>query len=306
MPEIDFKFPTSGDRNLKFQYSWFNSFVWLVYSDKEDGAYCRFCVSFGIKSIGKGGHERPNFFVKTAFRHWKKALEKFREHQTKRYHKDAMDDGQNFKLIYENKKNDVISEIDKGRKQQQLENRQKLIPIIRAILFCGRQGIAIRGHRDDGNLLIDMPKENDGNFRALLRFAIESGDHTLEHHLKTASANAMYISHRIQNEIIDTAGKLITANIVQQVNKSRYFTVIADESTDVSGIEQFSMCFRYVDKCDGEYIIRENFVCFVPVEDVTGKGLANTLLTTMKDIGINLAYMRGQGKHKYLTMFVLL
>jgi len=82
--------------------------------------------------------------------------------------------------------------------------------------------------------------------------------------------------------------------------------VIADESTDISGIEQFSMCFRYVDKCDGEYVIREDFVCFVPVVDVTGKGLANTLLTTMKDIGINLAYMRGQGKPEYLTMFVLL
>lgn len=66
------------------------------------------------------------------------------------------------------------------------------------------------------------------------------------------------------------------------------------------------MCFRYVDKCDGEYVIREDFVCFVPEVDVTGKGLANTLLTTMKDIGINLAYMRDHGKPEYLTMFVLL
>jgi len=149
-----------------------------------------------------------------------------------------------------------------------------------------------------------MPKENDGNFRALLRFAIESGGHALENHFKTASANALYTSHRIQNEIIDTAGKLITANIVQRINKSRYFTVIAYESTDISVIEQFSMCFRYVDKCDGEYVIREDFVCFVPVVDLTGKRLVNTLLTTMMDIGINLAYMRGQGKSEYLTMFM--
>jgi len=64
------------------------------------------------------------FFVETAFRDWKKALEKkIRKHQTKKYHKDAMEDVQNFKLVYENKKkNDVITVIDKGRKQQ-LENR---------------------------------------------------------------------------------------------------------------------------------------------------------------------------------------
>lgn len=100
-------------------------------------------------------------------------------------------------------------------------------------MFCGRQDVAMRGHRDDGNLLIDMPKGNDGNFRALLRFAIESGDHTLENHFKTASANAMYTSHHIQNEIIETAGKLIIANIVQRINKSRYFLCVFDMSISV-------------------------------------------------------------------------
>lgn len=296
IPDIDFNFPISGKRNLKFQHSWLRSFVWLVYSATEDGAYCRYCVSFGSNSVGKGGHQNTNIFVQTAFRDWKKALDKFREHQNKKYHKDAMEDGQNFKLIYENQKSDVISEIDKGRKIQQLENRQKLIPIIRAVFLCGRQGIALRGHRDQGSLSLNMPKENDGNFRALLRYAIESGDQVLVNHLNTAGTNATYISYRIQNEIIDAAGKRITMNIVQRINKSGYFSAIADESTDVSGIEQFSICVRYVDKIDKEYIIREDFLCFIPVEDVTGKGLANTLLATMKDIGVNLANMRGQGK----------
>ncbi|CAI6356965.1 unnamed protein product [Macrosiphum euphorbiae] len=205
-----------------------------------------------------------------------------------------MEDGQNFKLIYEKRKSDVISEIDKGRKIQQLENRHKLIPIVRAVLLCGRQGLALRGHRDQGSLSRKMPVENDGNFRALLRYALDNGDQALANHLNTAGANSTYLSYRIQNEIIDAAGKQITTNIVQRVNKSRYFSVIADESTDVSGIEQFSICARFVDKMD-EYKIREDFLCFIPVEDVTGKGLANTLLTTMENIGINLANMRGQG-----------
>ncbi|XP_050540289.1 zinc finger MYM-type protein 1-like [Daktulosphaira vitifoliae] len=203
-----------------------------------------------------------------------------------------MEDGQNFKMIYENRKCGVISEINKGRKIQQLENRKKLIPIIRAVLLCGRQGLAIRGHRDQGPLSLKMPQENDGNFRALLRYSLNSGDQVLANHLNTAGANSIY---RIQNEIIDAAGKQITTNIVQRVNKSGYFSVIADESTDVSGIEQFSICARFVDKIDDDYIIREDFLCFIPVEDVTGKGLANTLLTKMKYIGINLVNMRGQG-----------
>ncbi len=72
-----------------------------------------------------------------------------------------------------------------------------MVPIVRAILFCGRQGIALRGHRDDGPLLSDVPEVNDGNFRALLRFAIESGDSILNDHLKTANANATYISKTV-------------------------------------------------------------------------------------------------------------
>ena len=84
IPDVDFKFPTSGKRNLKFQHSWLRSFVWLVYSAAEDGAYCRYCVSFGSNSVGKGGHQNTNLLVQTAFQDWKKALEKFREHQKKK------------------------------------------------------------------------------------------------------------------------------------------------------------------------------------------------------------------------------
>lgn len=266
-----------------------------MYSHNEDGAYCRFCIAFGLQSVGKGGHQETNMFVQIAFRNWKKALEKFKEHQSKEYHKVAVDNAQNFKLVYDNQKRDIVSEIDKGRKQQQQENRKKIIPIIRAVLLCGRQGLALRGHRDTGSLLLHMPEENDGNFRALLRFAIESGDRNLEDHLKSASVNATYLSARIQNEIIVAAGKLITMNIVKRVNESKCFSVLADETTDVSGIEQFSICVRYVDHNEGGYVVREDFLGFVPVEDVTGQGLANTLLTTLKDMGVNLDCMRGQG-----------
>jgi len=117
-------------------------------------------------------------------------------------------------------------------------------------LLCGRQGLALRGHRDKGSLLLKMPVENDGNFRALLCYALDNGDQALANHLNTVGANSTYLSYRIQNEIIDAAVKQITTNIVQRVNKSRYFSVIADESTDVSGIEQFSICARFVDNID--------------------------------------------------------
>lgn len=84
--------------------------------------------------------------------------------------------------------------------------------LVDKILQCGRQGIALRGHKDDGPLSFNMPEVNDGNFRALLYLAIESGDSALNDHLKTANANATYVSKNIQNQMINAAGALIYAS----------------------------------------------------------------------------------------------
>jgi hypothetical protein len=128
----------------------------------------------------------------------------------------------------------VISEIDQGRKRQQLENRRKLTPNIRAILLCGRQGLALRGNHNYGPLSMKVSKENYGHFRAFLRYAIECGDIELHQHLQNASVNASYLSPRIQNEIIDTAGRIFTNKIMECINKAKCFASIADETKDVS------------------------------------------------------------------------
>ncbi|GBM43804.1 hypothetical protein AVEN_225696-1 [Araneus ventricosus] len=65
-------------------------------------------------------------------------------------------------------------------------------------------------------------------------------------------------------------------------------------------IEQFSLCVRYVE--DQKYKIREDFLTFVPVYEVTGAGLANTVLETLSILGLDLKKMRGQGYDGAATM----
>ena len=148
-----------------------------------------------------------------------------------------------------------------------------MTPIIRTILLCGRQGLALRGHRDDGPVSLTLSHENDGNFRTLLRFAIESGDSSLLNHIKTAPANATYLSPRIQNERIYVAGQLITKQLVQRINKFKYFSVLPDETTNVGGIEQFSLCVRYLDENvdTGVVSMREDFLHFTLLKNTSGE-----------------------------------
>ncbi|GBO41502.1 hypothetical protein AVEN_34523-1 [Araneus ventricosus] len=108
-----------------------------------------------------------------------------------------------------------------------------------------------------------------------------------------SGGRSMYTSSFIQNELINTFGHLIQSQIVRNVRKSIFDSVLADETTDISQIEQFSLCVRYVE--DQKYKIREDFLTFVPVYDVTGAGLANTVLETLSILGLDLKKMRGQG-----------
>ena len=73
--------------------------------------------------------------------------------------------------------------------------------LFKTIIFCGRNNIALRGPRDDDPQNASL----SGNFQALLEFRIDSGEQTLQHHLKTAPRNATYIYKTIQNEMITTA-----------------------------------------------------------------------------------------------------
>ena len=60
---------------------------------------------------------------------------------------------------------------------EQYQNNLRILSIIvRAILFCGRQNIALRGHRDDHT----SDAINKGNFIALLNLLAEF-DETLNH-----------------------------------------------------------------------------------------------------------------------------
>ena len=82
--------------------------------------------------------------------------------------------------------------------------------------LCGRQGIALRGHRDDGKYLED-PENNPGNFQTLLKFRCDAGDTALAEHLSKCARNATYRSKTTQNEIIEIRGGMITETILAEV-----------------------------------------------------------------------------------------
>ncbi|CAH1170910.1 unnamed protein product [Phaedon cochleariae] len=196
------------------------------------------------------------------------------------------------------------------------ENRDRLVPIIKTIIFHGRQNIPLRGHRDDGSLL---KNENDresivckeGNFRALLRFRIDAGDLQLKHHIETTKANATYISKTTCNELIPCCETVMSSRILEEIKDSRYYSIIFDETTDIAHIAQLSLAARYV---DGYGKLHERFLGFVDIHkdndcsgniddepqesqerSITGEVLGTTILRRMESLSLSLENCVGIG-----------
>lgn len=130
------------------------------------------------------------------------------------------------------------------------ENRRKLVSIVKTIMFHGRENVPLRGHRE-GSCSNILDEESTGSrsrgiFNALLKFRVDAGDDVLKEHLEKGPRNSVYISPRIQNKLIEISGEIITEKIVSDVKKSPYFSLLCDETTDIAGSEQMSICIRYL------------------------------------------------------------
>ena len=185
------------------------------------GALCKTCVLFAKKiSDGQGSNCSVGALVKSPFIKYKNAIEAFNAHEKSAVHKTSMKIADSFIATFLGKCDDMQVALDSARKRQVAQNRNRLVPIVQTVIFCGMQELALRGHRDSGPLSISTPSENDGTFRAALRLRLQAGDKVLQHHLDKSAANAAYISWRVQNDIIEECGHAIVRNIVKAMGHS--------------------------------------------------------------------------------------
>ena len=72
---------------------------------------------------------------------------------------------------------------------------------------------------------------------AFLTYRAEANS-DLHQRLKSCPRNAKYTSHRIQNELINLCGNHIRNKIIAPIKAAGIFTVLADETADISCTEQ--------------------------------------------------------------------
>jgi hypothetical protein len=276
----DFKSDLKSGRTRAFRHQWLQeNGSWLTYSALEGvkGAFCRICVL--IKpSIHRG--VQGGFIIKP-FTKYKDFHASSKIHLSSNWHTESMSRAKDFMDIMNCKKISVIEQVNSGLHKEIETNRLKLKPIISTISFCGTHDLHLRGKKSDS-----------GIFHDLLNFRIESGDEILKDHFLTNVGNAKYLFHRTQNELITLCGKILKEEIVCEANAANAFSIIADESADISGVEQLTIIIRFLDK---QSKIREEFLGFLPLDKLDAESVATKILSFMEDSGFNLSTFCGQG-----------
>lgn len=273
-----FKVSKIQSKSRQFKESWYSEFNWVEYSPITDAAFCYPCRLFCQHKSGRGEES----FTKLGMNNWKKALEKFRKHENSEMHQKS----KQFLNEYRKAGSTVADSLSSAHTKMVEMNRRYLKFIIENILFLGKQNLALRGHDES------TASFNRGNFIELLELRsthMEEGIQTL-----MKSQVHSYKSAQVQNEIIDCIKSEMLQQIVQEVSEALAYSIICDETTDISTREQLSICIRYITKIDGHIKINERFLGFVHVSDTTGDNLHHTIKQYLQQLGISLNKMHGQ------------
>ena len=187
------------------------------------------------------------------------------------------------KIQQESKKGSITTQVQAISLKQLEENRHYVRTIAEVVELCARHGLALRGHRES------ECERNRGNFLEILTL-ISKKDSIVRSKLEGAKY-ARYKHHDIQNEMIETFSSLIRKDILNDIQISKWISLLVDESRDIAKIEQLSVCLRYTK--DGSP--REEFIRFWETHGLSAIRICDQIIKILHEFGVDIQNTAGQG-----------
>ncbi|XP_004289551.1 PREDICTED: uncharacterized protein LOC101293936 [Fragaria vesca subsp. vesca] len=133
-------------------------------------------------------------------------------------------------------------------------------------------------------------EENNGVFLQVIEMIAEF-DPVMHEHVRRVfkkETHYHYLSHKIQNEMIQLLANEVKASIVTAIKEAKYFSVILDCTLNASHEEQMSFVGRCVDVTASPIVVKEYFLVFLKGDDTSGLG--RTVSDDYDNIGRDLFY----------------
>ncbi|KAJ8333395.1 hypothetical protein SKAU_G00414030 [Synaphobranchus kaupii] len=94
----------------------------------------------------------------------------------------------------------------------------------------------------------------------------------------------------------------IRETLLTKVKDAKYFSLLADESMDISGTQQMSICICYVTGTGEKTEISEDFLGFCPLPKQDAATITEAILRQLTEMGLQASFLRGQGYDGASTM----
>lgn len=97
--------------------------------------------------------------------------------------------------------------------------------------------------------------------------------------------NATLLSHDYQNSMLSILAKSVLEYIINEVKEAHYFTIMVDETKDISKKEQLTLILRYVLKG----VIHERFISYSYCEELTAAALTSYIYDVLtKNVSVSV------------------
>ena len=257
--------------------AWEEKHPWITYDATKDKVFCTFCseadrIGAPLPGVTERLHDTVHAFTRVGFSSWNKALERFKMHEKSDMHRAAAQVVHNI-----NNGVNVSASMSTGKAKQMADARTALMGILSTVQVLAWQGLAIRGHEDETS-----------NFVNILR--VRSRDIP---ELKAWLARKEYtwMSKDILNEMVEILAHSLLRTLLTDLQAAEFFSVIMDETADISVKEQASICIRVVTE---ELETEEVFLGFYQTASTTSETLFQLLQDVLIRFSLPVSRLRGQ------------
>ena len=252
---------TSSSR--KYQKIWEKEHPWLQYDADCEGAFCKIC-----KASGKLGEKTHGAWTTKPFTNWKNAVDRMKAHAKSDVHIQASE------AVLATQAGTIVQQLQKVETNERMRNRAAIKSLIRCTHFLTRQHIA-----------------HTTNFSTLVDLVVSCGSEHLKYFMEKMGKNAMYTSHTAVVEFVEALGTWVEESLLKRLQQTTYYSIMADECTDITTVEELSVFCRWEEKGKPE----EHFLEIIHLRQANAESIYIALVEYLKQKKLQINRIVGMG-----------
>ena len=129
------------------------------------------------------------------------------------------------------------------------------------------------------------------NFSKLVELVVSCGSENLKFFKEKMGKNAMYTSHVAVAEFVEALGTWVEESLLKRLQQASYYSLMADECTDITFVEEMSIFCRWEEKG----IPEEHFLEIVHLSQANAESIYSAVVECLKERQLQINRIVGMG-----------